>query len=202
MAALEDIATEIGRAEQKLAAIPALETILSRRVRADQAVSMARREVERLADLADADARAASDTSDRCAEFADHMNEFLVNFRDRGWVTGLVTISADDLTFYVGTRPWDDNLGAEARVLFFLAYSFALLHLSARSDQRTCMPGLLLLDNPYQQGLSAGLVIDAISRIANAAQQLGAQVVLTQARRAEDIAAPHVEIRMSKEYAT
>ena len=64
------------------------------------------------------------------------------------------------------------------------------------------MPGLLLLDNPYQQGLSAGLVIDAISRIANAAQQLGAQVVLTQARRAEDIAAPHVEIRMSKEYAT
>ena len=202
MAALEDVATEIGRVEQQLAALPALETILSRRVAAEQAVKTARREVARLSDLGNADARGASDTSERCAELADHMNDFLSHFQDRGWVAGLVTVSADDLTFYVGTRPWEDNLGAEARVLFFLAYSFALLHLSARPDQRTCAPGLLLLDNPYQQGLSADVVVDAISRIANAAERLGTQVVVTQARNADAITAPHIEIRMPQEYAT
>jgi hypothetical protein len=54
---------------------------------------------------------------------AGHINNFLRHFRDRGWVSGQVTISGDDLTFYVGTRPWDHSLGAEARVLFSASHA-------------------------------------------------------------------------------
>lgn len=200
MAALEDIATEIGHIEQRLAALPALAKILDRRTTAEQTTAQARAEVERLTALLDADRRAAADISQRCATFADHMNEFLENFRDQGWVSGQIIISGDDLTFYVGTRPWDDNLGAEARVLFFLAYSYALLHLTAAADAAACPPGMLMLDNPYQQGLSPEVVTAAVTLLAAAADELGAQVVLTQARPANGIVAPHAEIRMSQEY--
>jgi hypothetical protein len=201
MAALEDLATEIGHIEQRLAALPALSRILARRTIAEQATVRARAEVERLTALLDADRRATSDITQRCADFADHMNAFLENFRDQGWVPGQVTISADNLTFYVGTRPWDDNLGAEAKVLFFFAYSYALLRLTPVADGEACPPGLLMLDNPYQQGLTDDVVAAAVTRIAAAADEMGAQVLLTQARPASGISAPHVEIRMAREYA-
>jgi hypothetical protein len=200
MAGLEDIATEIGHIEQRIAALPALAKILARRTTAEQTTAQARSEVERLTALLDADRRAAFDISQRCAIFADHMNEYLENFRDQGWVSGQITISGDDLTFYVGTRPWDDNLGAEARVLFFLGYSYALLHLTAATYPGACPPGILMLDNPYQQGLAAGVVTAAVDLLAVAADELGAQILLTQARPANGIVAPHSEIRMPHEY--
>lgn len=201
MAALEDTATQIGKIKQQLAALPALEMILARRATADQAVQDAHTEVERLTGLAIAETQMASDAADRCSRLADRMNEFLTGFQDRGWVQGLVTISTDDLTFYVGTRPWDQQLGAEARVLFFLAYCFGLLHLDADLNSRACPPGVLLLDNPYQQGLPANVVLNAVNRLASAAHQHGVQVVLTQARSASGITAPRAEIVMPNEYA-
>jgi hypothetical protein len=198
--ALEDVATEIGRIEQQLAAVPALATILARRTTAEQAAAQARAEVERLTALLEADRRSVSGISQRCAVFADRMNEFLEDFRDQGWLPGMVTISGDDLTFYVGTRPWEDNIGAEARVLFFLAYSYALMHLTTSSEPGACPPGMLMLDNPYQQGLSPAVVTAAVTRIAAAASNLGAQLLVTQARSASGLAAPHAEIRMPHEY--
>ncbi|WP_131803989.1 hypothetical protein [Pseudofrankia sp. BMG5.36] len=199
---LEDIATEIGRIEQQLAALPALETILNRRVVAEQAMTDARAEVDRLSALSVNETRNSSDASDRCAKLAERMNDFLVDFEGRGWVEGKVTISADELTFYVGTRPWDQQLGAEARVLFFLAYSYGLLHLDFDLEGRACPPGLLMLDNPYQQGLASDVVVDGITRIGSAAETRGTQVILTQARSAQAIAAAHAEIVMAHEYAT
>ena len=201
MAALEDAATQIGKTKQQLASLPALETILARRNSADRAVEVARGEVERLTGLAVADARMSSDAAERCGALADSMNEFLAGFQGRGWVDGLVTISTDNLTFYVGTRPWDQQLGAEARVLFFLAYSFGLLHLEADLNSRGCPPGVLLLDNPYQQGLPPNVVEDAVNRLASAATQHSVQVILTQARSTSGITAPHAEIVMPDEYA-
>ncbi|MCW2767081.1 MAG: hypothetical protein JWO11_3040 [Nocardioides sp.] len=193
--------TEIGLIEQQRNALPALAVILARRQQAEHAVDTARQELDRLTRLAALDVLASSDTPNRCAILADHMNTFLRHFRDRGWVTGDVTISGDELTFYVGTRPWDDSLGAEARVLFFLAYSNAILRLVDTQDRRTCPPGILLLDNPYQQGLPADVVAEAISRIGESADQVGGQVVLTQARQVRGITAPHASIQMQHEYA-
>jgi hypothetical protein len=201
VAALEDAARQIGLIEQQRNALPALTIILARRQQAEHAVDTAREELDRLTRLAALDVLASSDIPNRCAAMADHMNTFLRHFRDRGWVTGQVTISGEDLTFYVGTRPWDHSLGAEARVLFFLAYSYALLQLTDTEDQHACPPGILLLDNPYQQGLPADVVAEAVSRIGAAADQIGGQVVLTQARQARGIIAPHASIRMQHEYA-
>lgn len=201
MAALEDAATQIGMTKQQLAALPALGTILARRATATRAVEAARAEVERLTGLAIADGQMSSDAAERCGALADRMNEFLTGFQGRGWVEGLVTISTDNLTFYVGTRPWDQKLGAEARVLFFLAYSFGLLHLEADLNVQGCPPRVLLLDNPYQQGLPLDVVLDAVNRLASAATQHGVQVILTQARGTSGITAPHAEIVMPDEYA-
>ncbi|MEV4660125.1 hypothetical protein [Micromonospora sp. NPDC049301] len=202
VAALEDAAREIGLIEQQRNALPALEIILARRQQAEHAVETARQEVARLTRLAALDADASADIPDRCGVLADHMNSFLRHFRDRGWVAGQVTISGDELAFYVGTRPWDHSLGAEARVLFFLAYSYAILRLTDAEDRRTCPPGILLLDNPYQQGLPADVVVHAIGRIGTAADQVGGQVILTQARPVSGITAPHASIQMPQEYAT
>jgi hypothetical protein len=202
MAALEDIAAQVGRIEQQLAAIPALHTILARRDAANESVLATRSEVDRLSHLAEADERRSSDATTRCATLADRMNEFLAGFQSPGWTEGPVTISADDLTFYVGTRPWNEKLGAEARVLFFLAYSYGLLHIDRDLSDRACPPGMLLLDNPYQQGLNPGVVVDGVQRIANAASVNGAQVIVTQPYNGHVITTPHSEIHMPHEYSS
>ena len=201
MAALEDVSTDIGRIRQQIAAIPALRTILMRRAAALAAVQKAQSEVERLRHLADQEAGTASDATDRCAAFADRMNEFLSGFRAITWSEGPVTISAEDLTFYVGTRPWNEQLGAENKVLFFQAYNYALLHLTLLQDKRTCSPGVLMLDNPFQQGLSPVIVVDAIERLAALAERSGSQLIIAQHRDANRIRFPHAEIHMAHEYA-
>ncbi|WP_314249836.1 hypothetical protein [Streptomyces sp. DSM 40907] len=97
------------------------------------------------------------------------MNSFLACYRDTLWVNRDVSIRDTDLTFYVGSRPWDQGLGAEAKVLFFLAYSYATLFLNEDLDQECAFPGLLLLDNPYQQGIAADVVRQALIELAEAA---------------------------------
>lgn len=202
MARLEDLSVEAGRVEQQLAAIPALAQILSRRSIAEQSLAAAASEVDRCRELAAADAALATTALESCATFADRMNIFLRGFSDRVWVEGEVTISADDLTFFVGTRPWGDNLGAEARVVFFLAYSYALLYLDRDLPARSMAPGLLILDNPYQQGIDAAVVAAALNRLGSAAADLGVQLIVTQARAASNLVAPHVEIQMPTEYSS
>jgi hypothetical protein len=200
IAALEDISSEIGRIEQQLAALPALRTILARREAALSAVATAEQEVKRL-HLLDVEDKAASfDIPLRCAKLADRMNEFVTSFATRHWVEGLVTISSDDLTFYVGTRPWSDSLGAEAAVLFFLAYCYALLHLESDLGQKAYPPGVLLLDNPYQQDIDRDIVREAVDRIGQAADANGVQVVLTQSQPAINISEPIAVITMPREY--
>ena len=201
MAALEDSAADIGRLMLQLAAIPALETILAREDVARRAVEEAERECGRQRDVADTQAGWASDAGRYCSAFADSMNEFLEEFDGRVWVRGRrVTIASGDLTFYVGTRPWYESLGPEACVLFFLAHTYALVRLSATRDPRTCAPGVLILDNPHQQGLATELVHDAIRLIGRAAEESEAQVVITQVRSSENLTLPHTEIKMSRVY--
>jgi len=200
VSALEDLATDAGRIEQQLAALPALETIFSRSVAARAAADSARQEVDRLLKLSSTEERTTSHITSRCAVFAERMNEFVTSFQTRVWVEGSVTISADDLTFYVGTRPWHDSLGAEARVLFFMAYCYALLHLDRDLGGQACAPGVLLLDNPFQQGIRVNVVTEAINRLGDAANKHGVQIILTQSRNATNISVPHSEIRMPREY--
>ena len=200
MVALEDIAAEIGGIKQQIAALPALELILARIKSSENEVSAAQYDVDRLGKIAAGEAQTSSDIPARCSKLAERMNEFFTSFESRLWVEGMVTVSAEDLNFYVGTRPWYDSLGAEAKVLFFLAYNYALLYLSADLGLAAYPPGVLMLDNPYQQGIRPEIVLEAVNRLGMAADQNGVQVVLTQSRPASGLTAPYSEIQMPREY--
>jgi hypothetical protein len=181
MARLEEMAAQTATLEQKLMALPAIEQMLARKTTATQTSQAAQDRLNRLKQQLDETPTTGRNPIDRCALFADRMNEFLNRHRDDVWVAGNVAISVDDLTFYVGTRPWNQVLGAEARVLFFLAYSRALLLLAQDLGDDGPYPGLLMLDNPFQQGIASEVVHEVLRDIANAAEATGAQVISTQA---------------------
>ncbi|MGB8941625.1 MAG: hypothetical protein WCD21_15525 [Streptomyces sp.] len=200
MASLENLAAQIAQLEQKMTAFPAIEEILLRRTVASQAVTAAQQTLDTLGQEPAAVATATLASVERCALFAERMNEFLHRYRERGWVKGAITINDSDLTFYVGTRPWDQALGAETKVLFFLAYSYATLFLASDLDEEAAFPGLLLLDNPYQQGIGTTVVDDVLRDLANAAQATGTQVISTQAVPVPLDPATIREIHMPTEY--
>lgn len=201
MAQLEDSAGEIGRLKQQLATFPVLEAILERTSQTHTAVEEAQAEVDRLQSISDIETAASNDSARRCAQFADFMNDFLTQLPTDGtWIGLPVTVASDDVAFYVGTGRWESKLGAETKVLFFLAYSYALVRLAGLSDWRTCAPGVLLLDNPYQQGIPPDEVKRALAIIGRAAAATGSQVVVTQTRPARDMTVTHTEIRMQKVY--
>ncbi|ROR33852.1 hypothetical protein [Kitasatospora cineracea] len=181
MTTLEEMAARIARLQQKLTALPAVDEMIARKAAATEATAAAARRLEHHQRQADDAPRPGKTPLDRCALFAERMNEFLDRHRADVWVDGNVAISADDLTFYVGTRPWHQALGAEATVLFFLAYSRALLFLAKDMDGDCPYPGLLMLDNPFQQGIANEVVHGVLRDIAKAAEETGAQVISTQA---------------------
>jgi hypothetical protein len=181
VARLEEMAAQTAALQQKLMALPAIGQMLARKTTATQTSQAAQDRLNRLKQQRDEISTIGRNPIDRCALFADRMNEFLNRHRDDVWVAGNVAISVDDLTFYVGTRPWNQVLGAEARVLFFLAYSRALLFLAQDLGDDGPYPGLLMLDNPFQQGIASEVVHEVLRDIANAAEATGAQVISTQA---------------------
>ncbi|MGC0400461.1 hypothetical protein RKD27_003105 [Streptomyces sp. SAI-126] len=181
VAALEELAGQVARLEHKLTAFPAIEAIFQRRDQARETLDSAQRAVSELDSDTAAPVVNGPKPTDRCSVFADRMNRFLGEFRGDPWVDRDVSIRDSDLTFYVGTRPWDQALGAEAKVLFFLAYSYAALFLEHDLDDECAFPGLLLLDNPYQQGIDENVVRRVLHILAQAARDTGTQVISTQA---------------------
>ncbi|MET9466556.1 hypothetical protein ABZY44_17465 [Streptomyces sp. NPDC006544] len=181
VAALEELAAQIARLEHKLTAFPAIEAIFQRRDQAREALMAAQQVVSELDSEPAQPPHAGASPVVRCSAFADRMNEFLEEFRGDAWLDRDVSIRHSDLTFYVGTRPWDQALGAEAKVLFFLAYSYATLFLDRDLDEECAFPGLLLLDNPYQQGIDENVVRRVLHKLAQAARDTGTQVISTQA---------------------
>jgi len=199
MTALERFAAQIAQLEQKMTAFPAIEEILQRRVEASQAVNAAQQTLDAIDDEPAGPTLPGPSPSERCAIFADRMNTFLQRYREH-WVRGEVTISDSDLTFYVGTRPWNQALGAETKVLFFLAYSYATLFIATDLDEECAFPGLLMLDNPYQQGIDPDVVRTVLKDLALAAQITGTQVISTQALLPPSDPQTIREIKMSKVY--
>ncbi|MGW1942381.1 hypothetical protein [Streptomyces goshikiensis] len=181
VAALEELAAQIARLEHKLTAFPAIEAIFQRRDQAREALRAAQQVVNELDSEPAPPPHTGASPVVRCSTFADRMNEFLEEFRGDAWLDRDVSIRHSDLTFYVGTRPWDQALGAEAKVLFFLAYSYATLFLGHDLDEECAFPGLLLLDNPYQQGIDENVVRRVLHKLAQAARDTGTQVISTQA---------------------
>ncbi|WP_420082820.1 hypothetical protein ACN6AT_37505 (plasmid) [Streptomyces sp. JL4002] len=181
VSALEELAGQAARLEHKLTAFPAIEAIYQRRDQARATLQSAQQAVDELDNETAAPLAVGAKRTDRCSAFAERMNRFLAEFQGDPWVDRLVSITDSDLTFYVGTRPWDQALGAEAKVLFFLAYSYATLFLQRDLDRECAFSGLLLLDNPYQQGIDESVVRRVLHMLAQAASETGTQVISTQA---------------------
>ncbi|MFD9428975.1 MULTISPECIES: hypothetical protein [unclassified Streptomyces] len=202
MATLEGLAAEIAQLEHKMTALPAMEEILQRRDEAHRTLFSAQQTVDQIEKRQPALRTSVLSPMDRCSSFADRMNDFLARYRDTLRVTREVTIRDTDLTFYVGSRPWNQGPGAEAKVLFFLAYSYAILFLERDLDQECAFPGLLLLDNPHQQGTAHDVVRQALTELAAAAPDTGTQVISTRTLRPPNDPETIREIAMSRVYAT
>ncbi len=178
---LEELSREAGALAQQRATLEGLGALTARRNRLAQELDHAFQELEqaekalRLADTARR--RGAA----RCAALADRMNEFLSGLGPEVWNFGRITIAEEDFTFFVGTRPWDDVLGGESRVMLFLAYQFALLCIGRDGSPWGYSPGLAILDNPLQQGLRDATVGRALDQIADATQRCNSQVIATLA---------------------
>ncbi len=98
-----------------------------------------------------------------------------------GGLGGIVSIDPDTFTFYVGSEDWDVGLGNERRVLFLMAYQYGLLSLTGQEGWR--YPGLLILDNPFQQDVEPALVESAISLVASLCEANPRLQVLIATRR-------------------
>jgi hypothetical protein len=104
------------------------------------------------------------------------------------------------MTFFAGTQRWDQALGAESKVLFFFAYSYALLHLRIDLSGQSHSPGVVILDNPYQQGIHDPVIAEALESFNHAAEQFGVQVIATVARDVPLIGNYHT-INLTQQYA-
>jgi hypothetical protein len=124
-----------------------------------------------------------AETHRRAQRFADRMNEFLYTLGVEPWHFGRVSIEAEDLSFFVGGEMWDVTLGGESKVVFLLAYHYALLHLDEDLPDISRSPGLAILDNPLQHGLSSDVVGECLDKLVESAGRLHAQVVVTLPRR-------------------
>jgi len=178
---LEELSREAGALAQQRATLEGLGALTGRRNQLGQELDHAFQELEEAENalrLADAARRRGAD---RCAALADRMNEFLSGLGPEVWNFGRITIAEEDFTFFVGTRPWDDVLGGESRVMLFLAYQYALLCIGRDGSPWGYSPGLAILDNPLQQGLRDAAVGRALDQIADATQRCDSQVIATLA---------------------
>jgi hypothetical protein len=178
---LEELSREAGALAQQRATLEGLGALTGRRNQLAQGLDHALlelEEAEKSLRLADAARRRGAD---RCAALADRMNEFLSGLGPEVWNFGRITIAEEDFTFFVGTRPWDDVLGGESRVMLFLAYQYALLCIGRDGSPWGYSPGLAILDNPLQQGLRDATIGRALDQIADATQQCDSQVIATLA---------------------
>ncbi len=183
VAQLEELSQRIGGLEQKRAALAGLGGLMARQ----QTIEHQMAEALELADTADTAARAVetsrAETHRRCSIFAGRMTEFLQSIGTEPWRFGDVALAGEELSFYVGGGPWDIVLGGESKVLFLMSYHYALLHLGSDLEGRAFPPGLAILDNPVQHGLTDSVVAECLDLLAQAADRQGGQVIATLARR-------------------
>jgi hypothetical protein len=122
---------------------------------------------ERLAQLRKEEVSQPSDTgliTNRTTRFATLMNESIDQLDSTNGIGGLISLSEQDFSFYVGREQWENALGSERRVLFLLAYHYAFLRLAI--DEDIPYPRLVVLDNPFQQDVQPMLVEQGLAQLA------------------------------------
>jgi hypothetical protein len=179
---LEDLSRQIGGLEQKRAALSGLKGLLGRQEAIEEQVLAALKDADEAESAVQAAEVTKTETHRRCSTFAKRMTEFLNGIESEPWRFGEVALAGEELSFYVGGGPWEVVLGGESKVLFLMSYHYALMHLATDLPGISCAPGLAVLDNPHQQGLSAAVVAECLDMLAAAAEEQGGQVIATLAR--------------------
>jgi hypothetical protein len=198
---LEELSREAGALAQQRATLEGLGTLTGRRNQLAQELMRATEELEQ----AEAALRRAETVrrqgAERCATLADAMNGFLTDLGPEAWSFGRVTVVSEDFSFYVGTHPWEDVLGAESRVMFFLAYHYALLCVGrdVSIPRWGYSPGCALLDNPLQHGLRDVTVGRGLDQLVRATRGCDSQLIATLPRSVPMLEEAHV-IHMPHSY--
>ncbi|MDQ3956239.1 MAG: hypothetical protein M3285_11900 [Actinomycetota bacterium] len=196
---LERMSVAIGTVQQHLALVDGLALLRDRVGQIDAELHEASQALDaQTADVNRLESERAVE-EEHSSEFAGFMTEYLLNLGSEPWRFGPVTVAAADFMFYLGPQRWDTALGAESRVLFFLAYTNGLLRVPELGP-RARPPGLAILDNPLQQGISDAVVAEALSQLTATARRLDAQLIITLPR---DLAFDDRarRIRLSREFA-
>lgn len=180
---LEQLSAEIASLQQSQAALRGL-SVLEQRVSQRRAALLAAEDelsrIERLnVERADNLERVAA----RCAAFSADMTEYLGRLREDPWRFGEIFLRPEDMAFFVGDKPWRERLGGESKVVFLLAYHYAILRLSGRADSGVRPPGVAIFDNPIQQGVPDGVVAEALEVLEATAVAMDACLITTLARR-------------------
>jgi hypothetical protein len=178
---LEGLSAELGALDQQIAMLGALQTLNERVDSIESQLAETSRQFD--AQAADAD-RLLSQRAleeERASGFATTMTRFLSQLKTDSWDYGPVTIASVDFSFYLGPLGWESVLGAESRVLFFLAYTDALLRVG-QLGSGTRPPGLAILDNPMQHGITDEVVTEALQQLAHTARELDGQLIVTLPR--------------------
>lgn len=128
---------------------------------------------------------------ERTSALARHMNEFISRLPTPEGIGGPVTVDPTDLGFYVGRESWENALGNERRVLFLLAYHYGLLRLAA--EGQSLYPGLVVLDNPFQQDVPDAVVIRGLELFAECCRSSdGLQVIVATRRELPNLTAHRI----------
>lgn len=195
---LESLSSQLGAVDQQVAMLDALRA-LTERVETIEAEIVAT--ATRLDEQASAANRVHSRRAleeERTSAFAEAMSGYLEALSTERWRFGSVTIASADFSFYVGSRSWDVALGAESRVLFFLAYTEALFRLE-ELGVATHRAGFAILDNPLQHGISEAVAAEGLRKLAGTARSLDQQLIVTLPRDLSFDEDAHV-IRLTQQF--
>jgi hypothetical protein len=200
VAQLEAASAAEATIRQQLAAVPVMRQVLARRTELERELAQAHQRLD-LARREYADRHVdTQESARRCVVLANRMNKFLSSMTVEPWGMGEISLTPQEMTFYAGRQTWDQALGAESKVLFFFAYSYALLYLHSDLPGQSPAPGLMILDNPYQQGISDDVIAEALDRFSTTARELGVQVIATVAKDVPILGHDNV-INMTRQYA-
>ena len=180
---LEQLSGEIASLQQSQAALRGLSVLQQRVSQRRAALVAAEGELARIERLNVERADNLERVAARCAAFSADMTEYLAGLREDPWQFGEIFLRPEDMAFFVGGAPWRERLGGESKVVFLLAYHFAILRLSGRPDSGVRPPGLAIFDNPIQQGVPDRVVAEALEGLEATAVAMDACLITTLARR-------------------
>jgi hypothetical protein len=187
----ERLQHQIGRLEQRMESLRRLEGLNNLVAAIDAERQRVASELQRLEDEVAAAGEDRATILDRCNVTAQEMNQFQAQLPEPARIGGLVDIDPQDMGFYVGRGRWDHTLGEERRVVFFLAYHYALYALAGIRE--TPFPRLAILDNPFQQDVPERQVEAALDVLATSVSRLpGTQLIVATRRELPSLEANRI----------